>query len=204
MIGDLLLLWLAAFPLMGSPGPATLSLASLGATYGVRTSVRYLGGIIAGTTAVLLIIATGVTAVLAADPVVLTVLQIAAAAYIVYLAWKIGTARFGDLGAQVEGGQKMALVSFVAGFGLAIANPKAFAAIGAVYSGHVIFPENPALDAAAKVAALTLVIAIVNTAWLAFGASFARFLTNPAIGRPVSIVFALLLIASVGLAMAGG
>ena len=45
MTSDLALLWLAAFPLMGSPGPATLSLAAMGAAYGGRRSLSYLAGI---------------------------------------------------------------------------------------------------------------------------------------------------------------
>ena len=36
---DLIFLLLAALPLMGSPGPATLSLASLGAAFGFRGSL---------------------------------------------------------------------------------------------------------------------------------------------------------------------
>lgn len=58
------LLWLAAFPLMGSPGPATLSLAGIGTAYGFRPGLPYLAGIVAGTTGVLLMIATGVTALM--------------------------------------------------------------------------------------------------------------------------------------------
>jgi threonine/homoserine/homoserine lactone efflux protein len=40
-----LLLLLAAFPLMGSPGPATLSLAATGSAFGLSRSLPYLAGI---------------------------------------------------------------------------------------------------------------------------------------------------------------
>ena len=68
MIGDLVYLWLAAFPLMGSPGPATLSLAAMGAAFGAEAGIRYLRGIIAGTFGVVLTIATGVTGIVLAAP----------------------------------------------------------------------------------------------------------------------------------------
>ena len=44
MANDLILLWLAAFPLMGSPGPATMSLAAIGAAFGWRRGLCYLSG----------------------------------------------------------------------------------------------------------------------------------------------------------------
>ncbi|WP_306120862.1 MULTISPECIES: hypothetical protein [unclassified Roseitalea] len=41
----------------------------------------------------------------------------------------------------------------------------------------------------------------MNTAWLAFGAGFSRLLRHPRIGRAANIAFALMLLASVGLAL---
>ncbi|WP_245414032.1 LysE family translocator [Nitratireductor sp. StC3] len=190
------LLWLAAFPLMGSPGPATLSLAGIGTAYGFRPGLPYLAGIVAGTTGVLLMIATGVTALILARPEFVVVLTGIAAAYIVYLAWKIATAPVGR--AALDGASAPA---FVPGFLLALANPKAFAAIGAVYASQTLVPGHLGADTGAKLVALALVIVIVNTAWLAFGASFSRLLRHPRIGRAANIAFALMLLASVGLAL---
>ena len=196
MPDSLFVLWLAAIPLMGSPGPATMSLAGLGASFGFRPALPYLLGIILGTTGVLMLIATGVTALVLAEPVLVTVLTGVAAAYILYLAWKIATAPVG------RSAQKSAAApGFIPGLGLALANPKAFAAIGAVYAGHTLVPGSLAADTAAKLAALFLVITVVNPLWLAFGASFATYLARPITGRAARIVFALLLIASVALAL---
>lgn len=196
MANELLLLWLAAFPLMGSPGPATMSLAGLGTAFGFRPSLSYLLGIIAGTTVVLLMIATGVTALVLAQPILLTALTILAGTYILYLAWKIATAPVGPLALRSEH-----TPAFVPGFSLAIANPKAFAAIGAVYAGHTLVADNLTADTLSKLVALALVIVIVNTVWLAFGAIFSRMLTNPAIGRAANVLFAIMLVTSVGFAL---
>lgn len=201
MLRDIILLLLAAFPLMGSPGPATLSLASLGAAFGFRNGVRYLLGIIVGTTAVLLFVATGVTVFLVVQPVLLAVVEVAAAIYIGYLAWKIATAPIRSKNGDAKRRPRSGKAGFLPGFALAITNPKAFAAIGAVYSSHMILPEQAGWDVAVKVIVLTAVIVIVNTTWLAFGVTFSTVLTNPVLGRVINIVFAVLLLCSVGLAL---
>ena len=54
-VGPLLI---ASLAIMGSPGPATISLTAAGSAYGVRRSFAYLVGIIVGTTIVLVAVAT--------------------------------------------------------------------------------------------------------------------------------------------------
>ena len=192
MLTAIVLLWMAALPLMGSPGPATLSLAAIGAAFGGRGGLGYLGGIILGTAAVLLLVASGVTGVILAVPTLVWVVTALAAAYIVYLAYRIATA---PVLTKRETGVKAP--SLANGFVLAIANPKAFAAIGAVYSSHMVAPGDPFLDAVAKISALVLVIIVVNAAWLIFGSAFSVVLRDPRRGRIANITFAILLVASV-------
>lgn len=189
------LLLLAAFPLMGSPGPATLSLAATGSVFGIARSLWYLAGIILGTSAVLLMIATGITGILFAVPGLLPVLTAAALIYILYLAYKIATAPI--LSQDVE---NKAAPSMLGGLLLAVANPKAFAAIGAVYAGVVVVPEQPTLDALAKITALFGVIVVVNTSWLVLGVYLARILRQPSTGRVINLLFAMLLVLSVAMA----
>jgi len=195
MTENIVVLLLAALPLMGSPGPATLSLAAMGSTFGVAPSLWYLAGIVGGTAAVLALIATGVTGLLFAVPGVLPVLTALALLYILYLAYKIARA---PLPSQGGGGQDAP--SLAGGLVLAIGNPKAFAAIGAVYAGVAVLPDRPLWDGLVKVAVLFAVIVAVNTSWLIAGAVLARVLRHPRIGRVVNLVFALLLVLSVALA----
>ncbi len=199
MVSNLVVLWLAALPLMGSPGPATMSLAAIGSAFGVRPGLRYLLGIIAGTFCVLVLIATGITGLILAQPGLVWLISAFAAAYILYLAYKIATAPVLS-GAAVNAQAP----SFAGGFALAIANPKAFAAIGAVYSSNTLLDSNVILDALAKISALLLVIVLVNTAWLVFGSMLSAFLRNPRTGRIANVTFAVLLVVSVGLALLGG
>lgn len=198
MGNDLVLLWLAAFPLMGSPGPATMSLAGIGVAFGIRRGLSYLGGILLGTFTVLVMIATGVTGLILAEPAAVRVLTVLAAAYILYLAWKIATAPVLSAADTTA-----AAPAFSSGLVLAIANPKAFAAIGAVYSGNTLVEGTFLLDALAKIAALSLVIVTVNSAWLVFGSSLSSVLSNPRSGRIANVTFACLLILSVAFALLG-
>ncbi|MCH2276434.1 LysE family translocator [Thalassospira sp.] len=205
VIENLLLLWLAALPLMGSPGPATISLAASGSAFGIRPSLGYLGGIIIGTTAVLLLVATGIATALLAHPIAGQVLTGIAAIYILYLAWKIATAptrlAHATASKSPETTPEAKAPDFRGGVMLAIANPKAFAAIGAVYAAHAIAPHSLWLDNALKIAALALVIVLVNSLWLVFGAGFARLLSDPRMGRLINILFAVLLVASLAMAL---
>ena len=194
MAENLALLLLAAFPLMGSPGPATLSLAATGSVFGVVRSLWYLAGIIFGSSAVLLMIAIGITGILFAIPGVLPALTAVALCYILYLAYKIATAPILSQDVKNE-----TAPSIIGGLLLAIANPKAFAAFGAAYASVVIFPEQPTLDAATKLTTLLGVIVIVTTSWLVLGAFLARVLRHPRTGRVINLLFAMLLVFSVAM-----
>jgi threonine/homoserine/homoserine lactone efflux protein len=174
-----------------------LSLASLGAAFGFRSCLRYLLGIIFGTIGVLLIVASGVTGLVSAAPLLVITLQFAAVAYIAWLAWKIMTAPVITETKRAGYVQEIIPASFLPGLGLAIANPKAFAAIGAVYAGHSVAPDTVILDTTLKITALAGVAILVNTAWLAFGTAFSRFLSHPVMGRAINIAFAALLLISI-------
>jgi threonine/homoserine/homoserine lactone efflux protein len=93
-VGPLVLISLT---IMGSPGPATISLIAAGSVRGVRRSFPYLFGIIVGTTLVLVAVATGITGALLAVPAIGSILIGISAAYILWLAYHIATAAlFGE------------------------------------------------------------------------------------------------------------
>src|SRR3954471_627698 len=83
---------LAAIAVMGSPGPSTVSVTAVGASFGIRRSLPYACGLIAGTVAVLLAVAMGIVTLLMTVPHGARIITIIAAAYILLLAYKIATA----------------------------------------------------------------------------------------------------------------
>ncbi|MER9894352.1 LysE family transporter [Mesorhizobium sp. M0119] len=191
---QLLALVLASAIVMGSPGPATISVTAVGAAFGLRDSLRYASGIVVGTVLVLLVVATGIMAVLAALPKLAALLAVVSAAYILYLAFKIATAP--PLAARVGGA---ALPTFLGGFLLGVANPKAYVAIAAVFAG-ASSGAAAGLAISAKLAVLVLMIVAIHLLWLLAGAAFARLLHKPLASRIINLVFAVTLIATAALA----
>lgn len=188
-------LLLTSLAVMGSPGPATISLTAAGSAYGVRRSIGYLAGIIAGTTAVLVAVASGITVTLLTVPALRVVLVSISAAYILWLAYHIATAP--PLAAQQETAKAPSLAG---GTLLGIANPKAWVAIAAVFASARLAVSATA-DAAAKVALLAAMIVLISTAWLVAGATLAPLLRHPVRARVINVVLATALVGATVLAL---
>jgi threonine/homoserine/homoserine lactone efflux protein len=187
---------LAGLALAGSPGPATLSLAAAGAAFGTRRGLGYMTGIVTGMVVVIGVTATGVIGVLLARPGATPVVATLAGAYFVYLAVRIAMAP--PLG---EGGGHHRPPSFAGGFFLSLVNPKAYAAMAALFSGFVLVRERLEVDALAKAIVLMGIITAVNMAWLFAGASLTQFFRDPRTNRAINVTFAVLLVASVAFAL---
>jgi threonine/homoserine/homoserine lactone efflux protein len=190
----LLTLVLAATVVMGSPGPTTISMTAVAAAFGARRSLPYLCGLILGTTVVLLTVATGLAAMLLSVPQIAPVLIAASAAYILYLAYRVATAP--PLSRHDE---SAAAPSLTGGFALAVANPKAYVAIAAVFAGTTLAEAGTA-DTVVKTVVLAGMIVVIHVCWLLAGTSFRRVLYDPAMSRIANLAFAAILVATVVLA----
>lgn len=183
---------LAGFALAGSPGPATLSLAAAAAAFGARRALGYLFGLVAGIVLVMLITATGVTGVVLAVPGATPVVIALAGIYFAYLAFRIATAP-----PLTDDTARRRRPTFAAGVFLSLVNPKGYAAMAALFSGFVLLPGRVGIDAALKVLVITVIVVIVNFAWLLAGAALTRAFREPRANRVINVVFALLLVVSV-------
>ncbi|HKA12683.1 MAG TPA: LysE family transporter [Candidatus Dormibacteraeota bacterium] len=192
-VGPLLLISLA---IMGSPGPATISLVAAGSAYGVRRSLHYLVGVIVGSTIVLVAVATGITAALLAVPAIGSVLLWISLAYIVWLAYRIATAP-----ALSEPAARTGAFSLTGGALLGVANPKAWVAIATVFASTHLAGTATA-DAAAKVAVLIAMIVAICTAWLVGGRSIAPLLRDSGRARFVNAALAVSLVCATAIAVA--
>lgn len=182
----ILSLVVAALAVMGSPGPATISIVAVASAFGIGRAVPYVIGLVLGTWGVLLLVALGLSAALLSLPAIGPALTLASLAYVVYLAWKIATAP--PLGAPDPARAPPAAWG---GMALGIANPKAYVAIAAVFAANRI-TADAAVDAIAKTAVLALMIVVIQVVWLTAGSLLARLLTHPRAAR----------IANVGMAIA--
>lgn len=182
----------AAVALMGSPGPATLSIAATSAVFGVRGALPYFCGVCCGTSTIVLLVGTGVTGLILAVPGVAPVLIVLAAGYILYLAYRIATAA--PLKSRSEAGPAPQALP---GYLFAVANPKGYAAIGAVFAGFVLVNADPARDALLKAAILIAIVVVVNVSWLLTGRVLAQVFKTPTGARVLNVTFAALLVLSV-------
>jgi threonine/homoserine/homoserine lactone efflux protein len=193
---SLLTLVLEAVALMGSPGPTNMPVMATTAAFGIRTSLGFVSGAIVGTSAVLLAVATGVVALLMSIPGLGSALTLGSAVYILYLAARIATAP--PLSAQDADARAP---SFAAGFLLAIANPKAWFAIAAVFTGSMLVETSREFDALLKTAVLTVMIVIIHLFWMLGGVSLTGFLGDPLRSRIANILFGLILVGTTVLAL---
>jgi threonine/homoserine/homoserine lactone efflux protein len=89
-----IVLGLAVFSLVSSitPGPNNLMLMASGANFGFRRTVPHMLGVAIGFTVMVLLIGLGLVQVFDAFPISYQVLKVVSVLYLLYLAWKIGTA----------------------------------------------------------------------------------------------------------------
>ncbi len=181
-----------AFALAGSPGPNTLSLAAVGAAYGYRRGLTFMVGLNVGMALVIAIVGSGVGATLFVIPGAAQIIAIIAALYFIYLAYKIATAPplSAEMSAQPAPGWIPAVF-------VSLANPKAYAAMAAAFSGFVLAAE-PIMDGLTKAALLICVIMIVNIIWLFAGAVLTPWFRRPETSRMINLGFAAALLLSVG------
>ena len=191
-------LLLSALVVMGSPGPSTISATAMGAAFGIRRSLNYVGGLIAGTIAVLLAVSAGAVVLVLAIPQGARLLGLVSAAYIVYLAVRIATAPpLSQQSAQANA------PAFPGGFLLALLNPKAYLAIAAVFAGTTVVAQSQSLDGLVKFVALSMMIVVIHISWLMAGVSMARVLRDPVSSRLVNLALATLLLATTVIALVG-
>ena len=187
-------LLLTSLAIMGSPGPATISLTATGVAFGVRRSARYLAGVITGTIVVLVMVAAGLTGALLALPAVRPAFIVVAAAYILYLAYHIATAP------PLAADRDAPAPSLAGGLLLGVANPKAWVAIAAVFVSARI-AAHTVVDAGVKVAALALMVVVINAGWLVAAAWVAPALRDPVRSRRANVGLAAALVVSTAAAV---
>lgn len=195
---DVVALLLAAAAIMGSPGPSTISVTAAGAAFGVRRSLRYAGGLIAGTCVVLLAVACGVAVLIAAVPQGAHAFAAVSAAYVLYLAFRIATAP-----PLQRDGAAVTAPAFAGGFLLAVANPKAYLAITAVFAASTLIRGAPVLDAVLKTALLGGMMVVIHLVWLVAGAWLSRLLHDPVPARVLNLSLAAVLVGVTALELLG-
>ena len=172
-----------------TPGPNNVMLMASGLNFGFRRTLPHVAGVDLGFGFMVLVVGIGLGAIFTAVPMLYTVLKFVAAAYLLYLAWKIATAGtiHEDAGARPFTFLQAAAFQWV--------NPKGWImAIGAVatYAAIAAFPFNTIL-----MVVVFIVFGLASSlTWLLFGTGLRRIVTNPRSVRVFNFAMAGLLVVS--------
>ena len=187
--GLLLAYVLFCFATAGTPGPNNMMLLASGANFGFRRTVLHILGISCGLGFMVLAMGFGLGGVFRAYPVLHEALRWVGAAYMLWLAWKIGTSTKisdKDLGKPM---------TFLQAAAFQWVNPKAWAmALGAVTT---YAPEGGGWTIVPLLAGTFMLVgAPCSAAWAGVGQGLRPFLDRPAVLRTFNITMAVLLVAS--------
>ena len=145
---------LSVILLVLTPGPAVLTLAGIGASYGYTAGLKFLAGLICAWNIVILAVISGLSSLILTIPLARTFLLTVSVVYICFLAYQIASA-----GGQISFRRPSSYPGFKSGLILNLLNPKAYAVNSALLTGFSIYPINLQMEFALK-------IAIMNATWI--------------------------------------
>jgi len=193
-IETLLSLLLFCFVAAASPGPNNTMLFASGVNFGFARTLPHMAGITIGFTLMVLCVGLGLGAVLERYPVLLVVLKVVGGLYLLWIAWKIGTARkVPEADAEVENAARP--FTFLQAASFQWVNPKAWVMIlGAIaaFSDHQRYLLSVFLIAAS----FFLVSFLSTSAWAGFGTALRGWLSDPVRLKWFNITMAVILVVS--------
>lgn len=187
-LDQFILLCLFVSALVGTPGPANMSLMACGLTYGVRSSLPFLFGTLAGFQLIFWLNAAGLFALLQSVPAVWDALRVLCIGYIAWLAWKI-------LRSRPQAATAAEVPGFWRGFWVHPLNPKAYA-MQIAGIAQFVSPERFFADAVTLTLMFALLGGVLNAGWLGGGQLISGLTKNPRILVAVNATLAGLMVVS--------
>ncbi|MBI1418594.1 MAG: LysE family translocator [Limimaricola sp.] len=184
---------LAGFCFVSSitPGPNNMMLLASGANFGLRRSLPHMLGVALGFTLMIVLVGLGLMQVFVAFPLAHDLLKAASVVYLLWLAWKIGSAAPAPPEAAETGRRPMSFLQAVA---FQWVNPKAWAMALTALSAYV--PAETLLLVAMVAGLFGAINLPCIASWTILGQQMRRFLTSPARLRAFNITMALGLVAT--------
>lgn len=186
-----------ASTMAATPGPNNTMVAASGATYGLARTLPLIAGIATGVAAIMAIVVMFGSPVVA-DGRIGAALKWIGVAYLLWLAWKIGTAEPLPDGSGAVTPTRTAPLSLAQGLLLQAVNPKLWVMVsGAVVTygqtGDALAPWALAVLFASIFGATTLVSTV---AWAVLGASMGRLVVSRRASKALNGAMAALLVLS--------
>lgn len=173
-----------------TPGPNNVLVMANAARHGVRATMPQMLGISVGFSLMIVLVGSGIAAILVAMPIAAQVMRWVAMAWLLYLAWQIASA--GPLNSTGEG----RIFGFVDAVLFQWVNPKPWLLALSIASAWVQ-PTSPSMPQLLLIGATFGAVGpACNLPWALLGSGAARFITNPRRLRAFNIAMALLLVVS--------
>ncbi|MDH4249475.1 MAG: LysE family translocator [Deltaproteobacteria bacterium] len=188
--------WLLPFCLYAiatsiTPGPNNVMLLASGVNYGFVRSIPHIVGICLGFAFMLVVVGLGLEGVLTAFPNLLSLLRMVSGVYMIYLAWKVGSA--GEMGSDPKSAGTP--LGFFGAAAFQWVNPKAWAIAAGGVTLYV-----PRLNFGVALAVYAAIFALITapcvSVWAAGGSALRQWLTQPLWRRVFNLSMAALLLAS--------
>ncbi|NTJ42728.1 LysE family translocator [Agrobacterium larrymoorei] len=181
---------LFAFTTSITPGPNNMMLFASGVNFGFHRTIPHMLGIGAGFLSLLVGVGLGLGALLHSVPMLYTALKFAGGAYLIWIAWKIGTSR-----SLSDGKTSEEPMTFLGAAAFQWVNPKAW--VMAVTAMATYTDENQYFF---TVLIVGLAFAAVNlpsvSTWAGFGSVLREWLSVPVRLKWFNISMAILLVIS--------
>jgi len=173
-----------------TPGPNNVMLAASGANFGFRRTLPHIFGILIGFCSLVAAAGLGLATLFAIMPWLYDVLKVASVLFLLYLAWKIGSA------GRTATKEKDRPLSFIQAASFQLINPKAITVIISSVTAYTSTAENVGAEVTILLVVFATVTICATCTWAVFGTAIARLLTSQTRLRQFNITMALLLVAS--------
>ena len=144
----------------------------------------------------MMIVISGLAAVVLAVPALRTVLLLGSVSYLVYLAWRIASA-----GAKIGFAPATTPLGFRNGLMLQFINPKAYVVSTTLFSGFAFIPDTPVLEILVKLVVFNAIWIPMHLIWLQVGTSLGSLNLPPHYQRAINIAMAVSMLIVVGIAL---
>jgi threonine/homoserine/homoserine lactone efflux protein len=161
------------------PGPGVTAVIARVLARGTRGAPAFIAGCIAGSVIWFAVAATGLAVLAAAFATVFLAIRYAAAAYLLYLAWKFWTAPAGPIDTDLDVTPDGAGRLFLAGLAINLGNPKNVVFFLALLPTVVDLDALTALGFAELVALIVVIVASVLGAYVMAAGRARRLFTSP-------------------------
>jgi threonine/homoserine/homoserine lactone efflux protein len=187
-----LALTLFAVVMSFTPGPNNILLTASGVNFGFVRSIPHMLGVEIGFLVLVAACAAGLGLIFAAFPGLHIVLKVAGGFYMLWLAWKVASAK----PAGEEGSLLARPMTFLQAAAFQWVNPKAvIAALSAI--ALYMRPGHEAFDLLVMLIVFGVSTILAVATWAGFGVALRRFLRDPVHARAFNVAMGLLLVASI-------